>query len=129
MENVNVKVILINPEGKIFLLHRDDIPNIEVPNKWSFVGGALDEGETYEEGALRETEEEIGYKVKDISLFREYDDPGIKRCVFVGTIDKEISELELTEGDDMRFFSVEEALEMDISKNTKRYIEDYFKRS
>lgn len=122
-----MKMILVNPEGKIFLLHRDDIPNIEVPNKWSFVGGALDEGETYEEGALRETKEEIGYEVEDICLFREYDDVGIKRVVFVGTIDREISEIVLTEGDDMGFFSVEEALGMDISENTKRYIEDYFK--
>ena len=126
MKNVTVKVILVNPKGEIFLLHRDDTPNIEVPNKWSFVGGALEEGETPEEGILRETKEEIDFDVKDISLFKEYDDHEIRRYVFVGTIDKEISELTLTEGDNMNFFTIEEALKMDISKNTKRYIEEYF---
>lgn len=126
MKNTNVKMILVNSEGKIFLLHRDNLPYIDVPNKWSFVGGALDEGETPEEGALRETKEEIDYDVKDVSLFKEYNDPGIKRYVFVGTIDKEISELTLTEGDDMNFFTVGEALKMNISKNTRRYIEEYF---
>ncbi len=123
---INVKIILINPQKEIFLLHRDDIPNIEVPNKWSFVGGALEEGESPEEGIIRETKEEIGFDVGDVSLFKKYQDPEIKRYVFVGTIDKEISELTLTEGDDMNFFTVEDALKMDISKNTKRYIEDYF---
>ncbi len=125
---INVKIILINPQKEIFLLHRDDIPNIEVPNKWSFVGGALEEGESPEEGIIRETKEEIGFDVGDVSLFKKYQDPEIKRYVFVGTIDKEISELTLTEGDDMNFFTVEDALKMDISKNTKRYIEDYFSK-
>jgi len=126
MENVNVKIILINPKKEILLLHRDDLSYIDVPNKWSFVGGALDEGETPEEGIIRETKEEIDFDVKDITLFKEYDDPKIKRYVFVGTIDKEISELTLMEGDNMNFFKVKDALKMDISKNTKRYIEEYF---
>jgi len=126
MENANVKMILINPEKKIFMLHRDDIPNIEIPNKWSFVGGALDRGETPLEGAIRETKEEIDFDATDVKLFKEYDDLAIKRYVYVATIDKKISELNLTEGDDMGFFTVEEALKMDISRNTKRYIEEYF---
>ena len=126
MNNANVKIILINPKGEILLLHRDNIPTIKSPNKWSFVGGVLEEGETPKECILRETKEEINYDVTDISLFKEYDDPEIKRYVFVGKIDKEISELTLTEGDDMNFFTVENALKIDLSKNTKRFIEDYF---
>ena len=126
MKNTNVKIILINPKNEILLLHREDLPYIDIPNKWSFVGGALDEGETPEEGIIRETKEEIDFDVKDITLFKEYDDPGIKRYIFVATIDKEISELTLTEGDDMNFFTVEDALKMNISENTKRYIEEYF---
>ena len=122
----NVKIILINPDGKILLLHRENKPGIEVPNKWSFVGGALDKGETPEEGIIRETKEEIDFDVSGITLFKIYDDPEIKRYVFVSTIEKQITELHLTEGDDFGFFTVEEALTMDISKNTRRYIVDYF---
>ncbi len=123
---INIKIILINSRKEILLLHREDKPGIDVPNKWSFVGGALDEGETPEEGIIRETKEEIDYDVKNIILFKVYDDPGIQRYVFVGIINKKLSELTLTEGDDMNFFTVEDALMMDISKNTKRYIEEYF---
>lgn len=128
MENTNVKIILINSKKEILLLHRDNLPYIDAPNKWSFIGGALDEGETPEEGIIRETKEEINFDVKDVSLFKEYDDSSIKRYVFIATINKEISELTLTEGDDMNFFKVEDALKMDISKNTKRYIEEYFSK-
>jgi len=123
---INVKIILINPRKEIFLLHREDKPDIDVPNKWSFVGGALKEGESPQQGIIRETKEEIGFDVKDISLFKEYDNAEIKRYIFVGTIDKEISELILTEGDNMNFFTIEKALKMDISQNTRRYIKDYF---
>ena len=123
---INVKIILINSEKEILLLHRENKQGIDVPNKWSFVGGALDDEETPEESIIRETKEEIEYNIKNITLFNVYNDPGIQRYIFVGTINKNIPELTLTEGDDMNFFTVEEALKMDISKNTKRYIEDYF---
>ncbi len=126
MENANVKIILINLKKEILLLHREDSLEIDVPNKWSFVGGALGGGETPEEGIVRETKEEIGFNVKDICLFKIYNDRGIKRYVFVATINKKISELTLSEGDDMKFFRVEDALKMDISKNTRRYIKEYF---
>jgi mutator protein MutT len=126
MENANVKIILINSRKEILLLHRGDFSDIDVPNKWSFVGGALADGETPKEGIVRETKEEIDFDVKDVHLFKEYDDPGIKRYVFVATIDKELSELTLTEGDDINFFKVEDALKTDISKNTRRYIKEYF---
>jgi len=126
MGKKNVKVILINPEGKIFLLHREDIPKLVERNTWSFVGGGVEEGETPEEALIRETKEEIGYDLEKMEFFKEYDDPGIRRYVFVAKIDKEINEINLTEGDDMGFFSLEEARDMNLSKNTRRYIEDYF---
>ena len=123
---INVKIILINSNGQILLLHRENKPGIEVPDKWSFVGGALEGHETPEEGIQRETKEEIGYDVIDISLFKMYNDEEIQRYVFVGKIDKALSDLHLTEGDDLGFFRIQEALKMDISKNTRRYIVDYF---
>lgn len=120
-----VKIILINPAGEILLLHREDKPDIEMPNTWSFVGGGIDDGETPEEAIVRETKEEIGYDVKEATLFKVYKD-SIERHVFVAKIDKPISELNLMEGDDFGFFKVEDALKMDISKNTRKFIGEYF---
>lgn len=35
-------------------------------NRWNGAGGKLEEGETFEQGAIRETKEEIGVKVIDM---------------------------------------------------------------
>lgn len=51
---------------KILLVKRRDLP------VWVFPGGGLDEGETPEEGVLREVEEETGLKVKILRKIAEY---------------------------------------------------------
>lgn len=43
-------------------------PNDRHSGQMSFPGGKLEKGETYEEGALRETEEEIGVPREDIKI-------------------------------------------------------------
>ena len=123
---MNAKIILINEKKEILLLHREDKPGIGSPNKWSFVGGVVEIGEAPEEAIVRETKEEIGYDVKELLLFRVYNDPEIQRYVYIGKIDKKLSELRLTEGDNMGFFTIKNALKMTLSKNTRRYIQDYF---
>lgn len=61
-----VRVIVKNSKGKYYLQFRG--PNkTTFPNRWDqSVGGHVDEGETYEEAALREMEEELG--IKDVKL-------------------------------------------------------------
>ncbi|MFA5594546.1 MAG: NUDIX domain-containing protein, partial [Trueperaceae bacterium] len=54
--------VLLHPDGRVLLQHRDDKPGIESPGKWSLFGGGLDEGEEPAEAMLREIEEEIGYR-------------------------------------------------------------------
>ena len=52
-------VFIINPvDHKILLIHHKGF------NKWVQPGGHIDEGETFEEAAMREAYEETGVKVK-----------------------------------------------------------------
>ena len=129
MKGKGVKVILVNELNEIFLLHRDNKPGLAVKNKWSFVGGHVDEGETPEEAVVRETKEEIDFDLKAFSLFKIYENPDVFSYVFVGKINKKLFELTLYEGNGMGFFTIEDALEMNISKNTKKYIEEYFNKN
>lgn len=57
------KTILLNPDGKILLLRRSDTDNRR-PLQWDFPGGVLDDGETLEQGTLREITEETGVVAK-----------------------------------------------------------------
>ena len=67
------KSILINSEGKLLLNHRHRKAT-NFPNKWSFVGGKLDENETPEQPMIRKTKKEIDFDVKDYFFFKEYPD-------------------------------------------------------
>ena len=52
-------VLLVDPRGWVLLQERDEHPAID-PDRWSFVGGHLDEGEEFEPAAYRELAEETG---------------------------------------------------------------------
>jgi len=52
--------VILHREGKVLLQHRDDDPGIRFPGWWSLFSGHVEDGETPEEGARREIEEELG---------------------------------------------------------------------
>lgn len=53
-------IIPVYPGGAILLQLRDDRPDVAAPNCWSTIGGHVEPGETPEQAAIREMEEEIG---------------------------------------------------------------------
>lgn len=61
------RVILIDPAGRVLLLHGYD-PARPDHTYWFTVGGGLDEGETAAEGAVRELAEETGLAVEPAAL-------------------------------------------------------------
>ena len=64
-----VRVILINDENKIAILHKKN------KNEYKLVGGGVDEGESYEEALMRETLEESGCKIEileELGYIEEY---------------------------------------------------------
>ncbi|MBA3782457.1 MAG: NUDIX hydrolase [Nocardioides sp.] len=52
-------VALIDRRGWLLLQERDEHPDID-PECWGFPGGGVEEGETFEQAAYRELEEETG---------------------------------------------------------------------
>lgn len=60
--------ILAIKEDKILLVKRAE--GILEAGKWGFPGGFLDQGETLEQGVVRELREETGYEGKVKGLFR-----------------------------------------------------------
>ena len=59
------KAILLE-RGNLVLQLRDNIPSIETPGMWSLFGGMIEKNEDPQEAMLREIEEELCIKVKDI---------------------------------------------------------------
>ncbi len=125
-------VILINPENKVLLHLRDDIPNIIYPGYWTVPGGMKEHGETPEEAAQREVKEEIGYDVSHLTLYATTIDSNGRNelvSVFYGKIDKNLMELQINEGTDLQFFSPDEIKTLKIIPFVKRTLISYLKKT
>ncbi len=69
-----VHILVMNSRGDIFLQKRSKTKRVQ-PGKWdTSVGGHLACGESYEEAALREIEEEVGIELRDASRLRHLHD-------------------------------------------------------
>ncbi len=78
--------------------------------QWEFVGGKVEEGETLEEGLIRECIEEIGVKIKVGDVFMEvdhtYPDIDIHLTLFNAEIVE--GEVEMIEHNDIRCITPDE---------------------
>jgi len=125
-----VAVILENNKGEILLYLRDNKPNIPFPRHWDLFGGHVEKGETPEEALIREVKEELDYDLKDYSFFKKYDclegdvHPNIK-YVYVGKVNKTITELTLQEGEKLQFFSKNEIHNIKFANILKTIVMDY----
>ncbi len=125
-------IILENNKGEILLYLRDNNPNIPFPHHWDLFGGHIEKGETPEKALLREVKEEIDFELKDYKFFRKYEclegdvTPNIK-YVYVGKIDKEISDLKLREGEKLQFFRPKEIPNVKFANILKEIVLDYLK--
>ena len=73
MERTRVAGIIFMEDG-IALMHRKDVKKRkDFQEYYTFPGGGLEEGETPEEGTIREIEEEFGIKVEIVKKLYEID--------------------------------------------------------
>lgn len=66
------------PTADVIILHKDGVVLINrknPPKGWALPGGFIDYGETAEQAAMREAEEETGLKVSHLRLFGVYSQP------------------------------------------------------
>jgi ADP-ribose pyrophosphatase YjhB (NUDIX family) len=62
--------IIIEVKGRILLIER-----LNEPFGWALPGGFVDYGESLEEAAIREAQEETGLNLENLRQFKAYSDP------------------------------------------------------
>jgi 8-oxo-dGTP diphosphatase len=65
--------LLVMPDGRYLMQHRDDVPHIMLPGHWACFGGAIEPGEIPEAALRRELQEELEFAATEIAAFTEMD--------------------------------------------------------
>jgi 8-oxo-dGTP pyrophosphatase MutT (NUDIX family) len=122
--------IILDEIGRILLHHRTD------NDTWGLPGGVMELGESLEEAAIRETNEEVGLSCANLKLFNiysgkdlyyKYPDGNEVYNVTATYICKDYSGqivVDKTEGKDARFFKINE-IPNKISPPVKVIIDDF----
>jgi 8-oxo-dGTP pyrophosphatase MutT (NUDIX family) len=117
-------VIFTRGDGspKVLLLKRCDNTSWE-PKKWALVGGKIDDGETPEEGAIRETFEETGLQLNEfIGDFVIRTGGDHIEYVYVTTIEGEPAITLSDEHDEYGWFTTEEIQNLDRAAHLDDFI-------
>lgn len=103
-------IIFYDKNGRILLQDRHGIS--KYGEEWGYFGGGIEVGETPEEAVIRETEEELGFVLKEyqfIEVVTTEDQRGtIERHIFISPL-PHMNKLHQKEGRRMQLFTLEEA--------------------
>lgn len=122
------KVIIFSP-NKILLFHRDDIPTIPFPDCWQLVGGGIEEGETPEQALVREVKEETSYDLKNYKFItKTIGSNGENAWIYATYVDKKEKEKFIIgpgEGQEIGWFTFEEAFKLNLTPGSRRLLLKY----
>lgn len=125
---MRIKSFVLIEKDERYLLIKEAAPKWE--EKWFFPGGGLKENENPEEGAIRETLEEAGYRIdlKGIVYIR-YNPSFLqgKMSIFylAGISGGEIKTIEDKHSLSVKWFSYEELLKLPLRQNMLQIIDTY----
>lgn len=122
---MEVKIMLVNKKNEILLQLRGQ--NQINAGKWTLWGGHVEKGESPEEAIIRELKEEINFELKEFKkIYETIDEKNVKRIWYIGPINKNILDLHLNEGEEMRFYSYKKIKSLDLTKNIKMILNKIF---
>ncbi|MDR3559807.1 MAG: NUDIX domain-containing protein [Candidatus Pacebacteria bacterium] len=125
-----VSILFVSDNEEVLLFLRDNIPSIPFPGCWDVPGGHVEEGETPEDCIVREMEEEIEINIGKPALFKKTDLNDRTEYTFWKKADFNIDDINLHEGQGMKWFSEEDAKNLPEDKiylGFKPIILEFFK--
>ncbi len=135
-----VEIMLVTKDLRFLLQLRDKENNLEGPNNWGFIGGAINDEENYWDAIFREVKEEIGYELKNPVFFDTICDKNNNQMfvhhIFYEFIDECLENKEVYEGQRIKLFNYYEINKLELvpwfqrvySKTFKKFIKIYKKK-
>ena len=122
-------IIILNDKDEVLLLHRDNIPSIPYPDFWDIPGGQIEENENPEQTVRREMNEELGLTdLGEIHFYKSYfNEDNFIDNIFWTRLNVDISKIKLTEGQAIKYFSINEIRKMKLAFNYHILLSEFFK--
>src|SRR5437764_14767623 len=124
----STNIILINDKDEVLLHLRDDKPTILYPNMWVLPGGYIEEGEVPEKCIVREIEEELGVELRAVSLFVAAERSYGFEYTFWTVANFRVEDIKLTEGQAIKWFTLDEVRSTQLGYEDNAIVEDFFKK-
>jgi 8-oxo-dGTP diphosphatase len=129
----SVGAILHNSRGQILLQQRDDKPDLSFAGCWTTLGGRVEDDETPDEAVRRELLEEIEL-TPEVELWKVFEHihegagvtVRVEQYIYVGEIDREVSEITLNEGQALGFFNRDDIDGLAIAFGFESLFKEYF---
>ena len=107
-------MLFVNAKGELLLQLRDDKPEIRFPNHWGVIGGHVEDGETFEDGLVREVSEEIELDARTYEYWDTHESAGYSIAMFAARLDEPAEALTLHEGQRVEYVSPQAAMMMPL---------------
>jgi len=129
METLDVGAAVITHNGKILLTQRDK--KRHMGGKWEFPGGKIENGESIEEGLMREIFEELGIEIElgnfVCTVVHQYPEKKIKLHAYICKPKK--TDLKPTEHEELAWVIVNDLLNYDLVPADVKIVYSLLKRA
>ena len=128
MKRKGSSIIFINDTEQILLFLRDNIPDLPYPNMWDVPGGHVEPDESPENCIIREMKEEMDLILNEFELFSKIEFEDRIEYTFWARADLDIDEIELTEGQRLKWFSRDDAKQTPLAYGFNEIVEKFYSK-
>lgn len=124
--NKDASLILLTYKGKVLLLLEEIAPIRSALDIWSFIAGAKNKKESFEEAIIRKVQDEMQIKLDSVTFLSNWTYDGCKKYFYHALLtDKDVNNIQRSEARTIDFFTLKEIEKIKLEPLTRLFIEKH----